>query len=96
MPVRAKENSLRELVSELSTRETLRYAEVVPAAIVTLTGIVEKSALGTAASSLPERLLLGATMATPVTWMSPREPNRLQTSIEACTYMHEEIENKHR
>ena len=67
-------NTLRAPVSSLSGKGTSIVPTVEPSSRIADTGVAVKSVPAVAASWLAGMLLLGATIATPVTWMVPVEP----------------------
>ena len=76
-------NTFRELLTALSGSEMLIVATVTPSGMTVGGGVITKSA-AVAATRLAGMLLLGATVALPLTRMSPMEPYCLQTVIDAC------------
>ena len=82
--VKVNMNTFNKLFTALSGSEMLIVAMVTPSGMTVGGGVITKSAAAVAAIRLAGMLLLGETVALPLTRMSPMEPNRLQTVIEAC------------
>ena len=82
--VKVNMNTFSKLFTALSGSEMLIVATVTPSGMTVGGGVITKSAAAVAAIRLAGMLLLGATVAVPLTRMSPMEPYRLQTVIEAC------------
>ena len=72
--VRVNWKILRGPDSRLSNTGTDSKPEVLPSSMVTCTRVAAKSMLSTAATWSDGTVVLGATEATPNTWMSPIEP----------------------
>lgn len=82
--VRLNWNTLRELIMALSGSEMLMVPTVAPSGITVGGGVTAKSATSVAAMWLAGMLLLGETVALPLTRMSPIEPYLLHTVMETC------------
>ena len=82
--VKVNMNTFSKLFTALSGSEMLIVATVTPSGMTVGGGVITKSAPAVAAIRLAGMLLVGATVAVPLTRMSPVEPYRLQTVIEAC------------